>query len=162
MSGGDGRGVGQKSERATAPTPHTVSFTDFFPSEPNFDLFGDLAPPCGPRERPSKHRVTPGSIELRIAIARLAGAGLTRAEIARQVGIGESTLYANYFPEIGGQRGKPGRRRHQPDERTRAIVRALRMNGASHLRIAEAIGISEPTLRRAYSQELQPRRKDQP
>lgn len=153
------RGAGQKSRAAAALLPPSPSRTDFFPGEQNYDLFGDLAPRCERPERPSRQHVKPGSIELRIAIARLAGAGLTRAEIARQVGIGESTLYANYFPEIGGQRGQPGRRRHQPDDRTRAIVRALRENGASHITIARAIGISEPTLRRAYAQELHPQRK---
>lgn len=148
------RGVGQKSEMPAPPAPPVFPRADFFPSALNFDLFGDLAPSCDPPARPSRRRATPGSIELRITIARLSGAGLTRAEIARQAGIGESTLYANYFPEIGGQRGKPGRRPHQPDERNRAIVRALRAGGMSQIKIAAAIGISEPTLRRAYAQEL--------
>lgn len=148
------RGAGQKSGEPVAPSPPSLSSKDFFSRERNLDLFGDLALRCEPRERPPELRVSPRSPEIRITIARLAGAGLTRCEIARQVGIGESTLYANYFPEIGGQRGRPGRRRHQPNDRTRAIVHALRVSGLAQIKIAEAIGVSEPTLRLHYRKEL--------
>ncbi len=47
-----------------------------------------------------------------------------------------------------------GRPEHEPTEETRLKVRVLKAGAMSQLAIAEAIGISEPTLRKHYSSEL--------
>lgn len=150
----DGRGVGQKFEKGSAPTPHPVSRADFFRAGENFELF---ATDDAPTERPqaaSKRRAIDKSTERRAEIGRLAAAGFTRLEIAKRLGMAESSLYANFFPEIGGRHGCPGRRLHEPSEDTRRLVRELRRAGEPLIRIAAAIGISQPTLRRAYAADL--------
>lgn len=154
----DGRGVGQKSERATAPTPHPVSFTDFFLAGENFELFADLPALTERPQAASKRHAIDKSAENRAEIARLAAAGFTRLEIAKKMGMAESSLYANFFSEIGGRPRCPGRRRHKASEGTRTQVRDLRQAGKTLTQIAAAIGISEPTLRRAYATELASRK----
>lgn len=47
-----------------------------------------------------------------------------------------------------------GRPRHAPTARTRRIARALSRRGATHDQIAAAIGITAPTLRMHYHEEL--------
>lgn len=51
-------------------------------------------------------------------------------------------------------RGRSGRPRHVPTPETRSRVAELRGEGLSHLAIARAIGISDPTLRLNYAVEL--------
>lgn len=159
MSGGDGRGVGQKSDGRPALSPPSLSRADFFHAGENFELF---APDDASIERPQaacKRRVIDKSAESRAEISRLAAAGITRVEIAKRMGMAASSLYANFFPELGGRPFCPGRRRHEPSELTRAQVRGLRHAGEPLSRIAAAIGISQPTLRRAYAAELDCRKE---
>lgn len=47
-----------------------------------------------------------------------------------------------------------GRPRHEPTENDRRCVRELRAGGLSHVAIARAMGITPPTLRLNYFQEL--------
>ncbi|WP_278984692.1 hypothetical protein [Sphingobium yanoikuyae] len=158
MSGGGGRGVGQKSRRQAAPSPPSLSRADFFPAGENFELFANLGAQSGRPQAASKRRAIDRSAESRTEIARLAAGGFTRLEIAKRMGMAPSSLYANFFSEIGGHPRRPGRRRHVPSEGTRTQVRALRLSGKTLKRIAAAIGISEPTLRRAYAVELTARK----
>lgn len=51
--------------------------------------------------------------------------------------------------------GTMGRPRHQPTDGQRNIVRKMRRAGRSKMEIAEAIGVSEPTLRVHYFAELE-------
>jgi hypothetical protein len=39
---------------------------------------------------------------------------------------------------------------HKPDRRTQELVSALALNGVAQSRVAEHIGISEPSLRKHY------------
>lgn len=48
----------------------------------------------------------------------------------------------------------PGRPPHEPTEETREIVVAMVARGDGHAEIAEAIGVSEPTLLKHYEEEL--------
>lgn len=148
------RGVGQKSESPLPPAPPSVSRADFFSTEQNFDLFGH---PVGPdravvsrAERPPS-RKTPA---LAKAVARLAAEGLTRREIAARLKVGESTLYQNYFLEIGGRAGCPGRRLHIPSIAQRTLVARRSAEGASAQTIAAELRLSAPTLRKHYCAEL--------
>jgi hypothetical protein len=43
---------------------------------------------------------------------------------------------------------------HHPDRRTRELVSALALNGVAQSRVALHVGISEPSLRKHYRQEL--------
>jgi len=47
-----------------------------------------------------------------------------------------------------------GRPEHKPDKRTRELVSALALNGVAQDRVAMHIGISAPSLRKHYRQEL--------
>jgi hypothetical protein len=47
-----------------------------------------------------------------------------------------------------------GRPEHKPDKRTRELVSALALNGVAQDRVAMHVGISEPSLRKHYRQEL--------
>lgn len=152
------RGVGQKSDGHRRPAPPSLSLTDFFLAGENFDIFADLPALTERPQAASKRRFIDKSAESRAEIARLAAAGFTRLEIAKKMGMAESSLYANFFPEIGGRPRCPGRRRHEASEGTRAQVRDLRQADKTLTQIAAAIGISEPTLRRAYATELASRK----
>lgn len=55
---------------------------------------------------------------------------------------------------IDPRRGLTGRPRHMPTEALRRQVRALRQAGLSHDAIAAQIGITGPTLRLNYPDEL--------
>ena len=52
----------------------------------------------------------------------------------------------------GGKRG--GRPRFVPTPEQRALVEAMRLNGFTHRHMAKRIGVSEPTLRRAFKYEI--------
>lgn len=155
MSGGDGRGVGQKSERATAPTPHTVSRADFFLAGENFELFAELPTLTERPHAACKRRPIDKSAESRAEIARLAAAGFTRLEIAKKMGMAESSLYANFFPEIGGRTSCPGRRPHLPTSDQRRLVEARAAAGVPVDMIAAELRLSAPTVRKHYRDELQ-------
>lgn len=87
---------------------------------------------------------------------RLAAEGLTRAAIAQRVGIAESTLYLNYFSEIGVRPGRPGRRAHAPSQASRRLVADRAAHGLALADIAAELGLSAPTLRKHYRAELSP------
>lgn len=57
------------------------------------------------------------------------------------------------FP-IDARRGLRGRPRHVPTEERREIVRTMRAAGCLQPEIAEALGITGPTLRLHYHREL--------
>jgi len=59
-----------------------------------------------------------------------------------------------YGQPVDLREGRVGRPRHLPTEASRALVAAMRAEGADQLAIAAAIGISGPTLRLNYPQEL--------
>lgn len=121
----------------------------------NFELFDDLPAFDKAAGAASERRDDAGQAELRATISRLTADGLTRAEIARAVGIGESTLYANYFSEIGGCRNRPGRRAHAPTDDQRRIVSARVAEGRTVETIAAELCLSAPTVRKHYRNELQ-------
>lgn len=56
--------------------------------------------------------------------------------------------------EVDRSRRRPGRPRHMPTPELRAHVRQLHLEGLSHLAIAAAIGVTDPTLRIHYFAEL--------
>lgn len=154
MSDRRDRGAGQKSEGSPTPAPLFVSRTDFFVGDQNFDLFGHPVDAQGKAIGAAEPRRPQKTAAMAKAVQRLAEAGLTRRQIAGELGVGESTLYQNYFREIGGRRGQPGRRLHEPSDAQRQIVRDMRARGAAHHAIAVKLGVSQPTLRRAYANEL--------
>lgn len=90
-----------------------------------------------------------------LLVSDLVKAGQTRAAIALAIGIAESTLYAIYFSELRVGSVQRGRPRHVPTDANRALVARMRRAGASKMTIAKALGVSEPTLRRAYPDQLQ-------
>jgi DNA-binding XRE family transcriptional regulator len=53
-----------------------------------------------------------------------------------------------------GERGKPGRRPHEPSEATRKQARALAAYGVPQDEIGKVIGVSKPTLEKHYREEL--------
>ena len=147
-------GAGQKSGRSAALLPPSVPRAEFFPDRLNFDLFGNPvvafeAPPAA-----VGRRVTRKSADIAEAARRLSEAGLTRRKIAHDLGIGVSTLYKNYFPEIGGRAGRPGRRQHAPSAEQRRLVAMRAAQGAALPTIAAELGLSVPTLRKHYRAEL--------
>jgi transcriptional regulator with XRE-family HTH domain len=84
----------------------------------------------------------------------LKAAGETQEAIARALGIGTNTLATHYFPS--GLASPPmGRRRHAPTLATRTIVRRAILGGMTQAKVAKLIGVSAPTLRLHYRDELQ-------
>lgn len=61
-------------------------------------------------------------------------------------------LFGNPIDPGFGRRGRP---RHMPNAQLRQWVRAMRAEGMSQPAIARAVGITEPTLRLNYHEELQ-------
>ena len=147
-------GGGSKVSSDVAPGPPLPSFADFFVADENLRTVGDPPIPTGARRAGLGRGVPCRSSELAEAVQRLAAAGLTRLKIAQELGIGVSTLYANFLNELGGCPRRPGRRRVEPSDADRAHITAMRAAGATQMAIAEALGVSEPTLRLIYSDEL--------
>lgn len=136
------------------PSPPPLSFGEFFPDNVNFDLFGNsIALPEGRGGR-SQRADRPETLRLRETIRQLAAAGLTRVEIAKHAGVGESTLYQNFFAEIGVRSGCPGRRAHAPSLAQRRLVKLRAAAGATPSEIAAELGLSPPTVRKHYRNEL--------
>ena len=120
-------------------------------SPPQFDLFET-------RPEPSRHRVgrkphvpTP---EQMLLANELKAAGATWPTIARALGVCVNTVARHYFPSTVASPPK-GRRRHAPTPATRKIVRRAILGGMPVARVAKLIGISVPTLRLHYGDELQ-------
>lgn len=152
-------GGGEKFGGPTASVPRPDPFRDFFLSVQEFDLFGDPVPAPVSLQRRSQRGGRPGRRELGKMVIRLTEAGLTRLSIAKLMGISLSSLYRNYFPEIGARAGQPGRRAHCPTEISRETVRLLAAGGASQPEIGAAVGISIRTLRKHYRAQLGSRTK---
>ena len=121
-------------------------------SPPQFDLFEARPEPSRQRGGIPRHVPTPESMLL---ANELKAAGETQEAIARALGIGTSTLATHYFPSHGAS-PPMGRRRHTPTLATRKIVRRAILNGMTQAGVAKLIGISVPTLRLYYWDELQP------
>ena len=115
-----------------------------------FDLFKARSEPPRQRGGIPRHVLTPESI---LRVNALKAAGNTQESIARALGIGVSTLAIYYFP---GHAAKPpmGRRRHAPTLQTRKIVRRAILAGMKQAKVAKLLGISVPTLRLYYRDEL--------
>ena len=150
------RGAGQKSETGARPAPPLVSRAEFFLTGENFELFGNVDAPVGAAGGLPERSASSGSPDVRQAVKRLAAEGLTRAAIAQRVGIAESTLYLNYFSEIGVRPGRPGRRAHAPSQASRRLVADRAAHGLALADIAAELGLSGPTLRKHYRAELSP------
>ncbi len=155
MSDRADRGAGQKSDGASASAPPPVSRADFFAVERNFDLFGETISTANTLMGASAGRGSKKTDQMSAAVRQLAREGLTRRAIAKQVGLAESTLYANYFSEIAGRRGEPGRRQHRRTMERAATVARMFQDGLPRSAIADALGISLPTLRLHYRKELE-------
>lgn len=114
------------------------------------DLFEAQREP--PRQRGGIPRHVP-TAESMLLVKELKAAGETQEAIARALGIGTSTLATHYFPS---DRASPpmGRRRHAPTSATRKIVRRAILGGMTQAKVAKLIGISVPTLRLYYRDEL--------
>lgn len=71
---------------------------------------------------------------------------------------GALDLFGNPLPDPRG----PGRPPHVPTATTRRKVRRLRAKGEGQLAIADALGITVPTLTRHYARELDSNAKRHP
>ncbi|MFC3693112.1 hypothetical protein [Chenggangzhangella methanolivorans] len=60
-------------------------------------------------------------------------------------------IFGNPIEQAGERRGRP---KHKPTEQSRMVVQVMSAVNKRNGEIAEAIGISEPTLRKAYKSEL--------
>lgn len=144
-----------KSLEATAPLlPPSLSRADFILGEEDFDLFGE----------PVRHGIRHGGLvrhlrtrELSNKISQLVEFGVSQKAIARSVGIAYSTLTRYYFRELNQRAGKPGRRQHQATPQRQRSVARLVSEGRSQAIIAAELGITVPTLRRHYMDQLKAR-----
>jgi hypothetical protein len=119
---------------------------------PQFDLFEPVAELPRQRGGIPRHVPTP---ESRLLVSELKAAGLNQEAIARKLGISRNTLAIYYFPALVAC-PPMGRRRHAPTAETRTIVRRAIRSGMGRAKVAKLIGISLPTLRLHYRDELQP------
>jgi DNA invertase Pin-like site-specific DNA recombinase len=119
---------------------------------PQFDLFD--AGPKRPRQRVGRkpHLPTP---EQRLLANELKARGESWAVIGRALGVSRCTLARHYFPSTVASPPK-GRRRHAATPSTRRIVRRAILGGMPVAKVAKLIGISVPTLRLHYGDELKP------
>lgn len=120
-------------------------------SQPQFDFFEARPEPSRQRGGIPRHVPTPESMLL---VKELKAAGATQETIARALGIGTSTLGTHYFPRSSANQPM-GRRRHAPTLATRKIVRRAILSGMTQAKVAKLIGITVPTLRLYYRDELQ-------
>lgn len=122
------------------------------PAKPSqLDLFAPAPEPA--RQRGGIPRHIPSAEDLLLA-KEMKAAGARQDAIAKALGICTSTLATHYFPSRTAKPPK-GRRRHEPTPATRRIVRRAVRAGMAPASIAKLIGISPPTLRLYYRQELQ-------
>ncbi|MFC3698794.1 MULTISPECIES: helix-turn-helix domain-containing protein [Sphingobium] len=151
-----GRGGWSKVAKAGGVCTASVPIGRLFLAESDFQ---SAVPACDTPPRRGgipPHNKTP---EKSLLVSDLVRSGKTRPAIARAIGVSQSTLYAIYFSELGVGSVPRGRPRHVPTDATRAQVARMRRAGASKMTIAKALGVSEPTLRRAYADELFSKRK---
>ena len=121
-------------------------------SPPQLDLFMPLPEPSRQRGGIPRHVPT---LESLLLANELRAAGETQEAIARALGIGVSTFERHYLPR--NPASQPiGRRRHAPTQETRKIVRRAIMLAMMQAKVAKLIGISVPTLRLHYRDELHP------
>lgn len=115
------------------------------------DLFEAQREP--PRQRGGIPRHVP-TAQRCLLVNELKAAGETQEAIARALGIGTSALATHYF---SSDLANPpmGRRRHAPTPATRRIVRRAILGGMTQAKVAGLIGVSAPTLRLYYRDELQ-------
>lgn len=120
-------------------------------SPPQFDLFE--AEPKPARQRVGRKPHVPAPEQLLLA-NELKAAGATWPTIARALGVCVNTVARHYFPSTVTSPPK-GRRRHVPTPATRKIVRRAILGRMPVSRVAKLIGVSVPTLRLHYGNELQ-------
>lgn len=121
-------------------------------SSPQLDLFE--ARQDGPRRRVGRKAHVP-TLEQLLLANEMKASGATWPDITRALGVSKSTLARHYFPSDGANPPK-GRRRHTPTPARRRIVRRATLGGMRPADVAKLIGISVPTLRLHYRDELQP------
>ena len=121
-------------------------------SPPQFDLFEAQPEPCRQRTGRKPHIPTP---EQMLLANGLKASGATWPTIARALSVCVNTVARHYFPSTVARPPK-GRRRHAPTPATRKIVRRAILGGMPVARVAKLIGVSVPTLRLHYGDELQP------
>lgn len=117
---------------------------------PQFDLFEAQPEPSRQRAGRRPHVPTPGQLLL---ANELKASGATWPTIARALGVCVNTVAKHYFPSTVASPPK-GRRRHAPTPATRKIVRRAILGGMPVSRVAKLIGVSVPTLRLHYGNEL--------
>jgi hypothetical protein len=122
------------------------------PLRPQFDLFE--AQPELTRQRVGRKPHVPTPEQMLLA-NELKASGATWPTIARALGVCVNTVARHYFPSTVASPPK-GRRRHTPTPATRKIVRRAILGGMPLARVAKLIGVSVPTLRLHYGNELQP------
>lgn len=121
-------------------------------SPPQFDLFESGPEPSRQRVGRKPHVPTPQQM---LIANELKAAGATWPTIARALGVCVNTVARHYFPSTVASPPK-GRRRHSPTPARRKIVRRAILGGMTSAEVAKLIGISVPTLRLHYRDELQP------
>ena len=119
---------------------------------PQFDLFE-----TGP-ELPSKRMGRPPHIpspEQKLLANELKARGAKVPVIAQALGVCKNTVM-RYYAASNRDRLSRGRPRHSPTPARRRIVRRAILGGMRPADVAKLIGISVPTLRLHYRDELQP------
>lgn len=111
------------------------------------------------RPEPSRKRVgrkphVPTREQMQLA-HQLKASGATWPTIAQALGVSLNTVARHYFPNTLPNPPK-GRRRHAPTPATRKIVRRAILGGMPMAKVAKLIGVSAPTLRLHYDNELLP------
>lgn len=125
-----------------------------------------------PEEKPRRGRPPhQPTVESRALVVRMVGSGALVSDIARAVGVAESTLRGHYAAELATPRPqaalpgiappdpqpprpRSGRPEHVPTDETREKVEILVAGRMPAWQIAQALGVSEPTLRQHYEAEL--------
>jgi AraC-like DNA-binding protein len=135
------------------------------------DLFGEPSSPQRTGRGRRQHVPTPA---LQDRVRAMRADGLSIDAIAKAVGLGRSTLFRHYAPELGSasmsclrlvdadadvaagfKRLAPGRPRHVPTAALRCLVVNLASQGRSLAAIGAATGLAPQTVKRHYSAELE-------
>lgn len=114
------------------------------------DLFDRDRAPAAQRGGIPRHVPT---AESRLLVNELRAAGQTQVAIAEALGISPSTFAIHYL-DSSLSSPRRGRRRHAPTSATRKIVRRAMEGGMKQAEAAKLLGISLPTLRLNYPEEL--------